>query len=102
MAYYLVVLEDLTGEIMGKVSDNGRLQTLLPPRDDASYACLRFLDRYGHTIFNNLQMTALIDELQRLKEKSTDPADEMLLDVISDLASQCRDGVHVILRFVRD
>jgi hypothetical protein len=46
---------------------NGLLSWLLSISDLAGTACLRFIDDYGETVFNRLQLPVLRDELIRLR-----------------------------------
>jgi hypothetical protein len=51
---------------------NGRLSWLLSIADLDRTACLRFIDDYGETVFNRLQLPVLRDELIRLRPLITD------------------------------
>lgn len=62
------------------------------------FRLLRYLDPYGDTVFNRLQMDDLIDDLQQLKKMETNPLiDEMLL-----LAERCKQEAHTYLSFYGD
>jgi hypothetical protein len=63
-----------------------------------SYKLLKYLNPYGDTIFNNLQMTDLIDDLNKLKQISH----EKLIDETIGLAVRCQNEVHLYLAFVGD
>jgi hypothetical protein len=70
----------------------------LAPRDAA---CVRFIDPYGNTVFNQLQLPVLIGEFQQMAE---DSPNAQLLDrlgsVLAFLAAS--QGVHQYVRFVGD
>jgi hypothetical protein len=51
---------------------NGLLRWLLSMSDLDGTACLRFIDDYGETVFNRLQLPVLRDELIRLRPLITD------------------------------
>jgi len=69
-----VRVESEAGDIEAEVADPSELtQTLLPDAADASWICLRFVDPSGATVFNHLQISALIGELQRRLAELDDP-----------------------------
>jgi hypothetical protein len=59
---------------------------------------LCYLDAYGDTIFNRLQMDDLIKDLERLKLLKANP----LLDEIHLLAERCKRETHTYLVFYGD
>ncbi len=70
-------------------------------QDNATTACLRFIDPYGDAIFNQLQLPVLIDELVGLKEKSTDTVfHQALARTIMFLRES--EKIHTYVRFVGD
>lgn len=66
--------------------------------DLSSFKLLCFLDAYGDTIFNRLQMDDLINDLQRLKQIEANP----LLSEIQILAERCKKEEHRYLAFYGD
>ncbi len=60
---------------------------------------LQYLDPYGDTVFNHLQMTDLINDLHALKDM--DKGHE-LIDPIIELAEKCRYGTLLYLVFYGD
>ena len=78
------------------------LGPLLPAHDDEAFFCLRFVDWYGNTIFNRPQMTTVLAELQTIRAKATNPAQEALLDAIERLARLALVEPHRYLKFVGD
>lgn len=87
------------GEAVGDPTN--LLHRLLPPPDDGSYQCLRFVDWYGDTTFNVLQMSTLLTELARIGQDA-DPEGRRLLARIAVLAKQCEDSVHMYVKFIGD
>ena len=58
---------ELPDPAMGGTFDAaGDFDRLIPAHDDASFACWRFIDFYGRTVFNRRQMPVFIEELDRL------------------------------------
>jgi hypothetical protein len=89
--------------MLSEIGDGGEiLHRLLPPPNDRSFVCLRFVDWYGDTSFNHLQMPDLISELDRLKTTPTDVEAEQLLDDIRTLATRCLAERHTYLKFYGD
>ncbi len=61
-----VRVESESGEVQDEVLDDYNLtEQLLPERDDLSSHCLRFVDPDGDTVFNQLQIPVLLQELQK-------------------------------------
>jgi hypothetical protein len=72
------------------------------PLEDQSYHCLRFVDWYGGTAFNQLQMPQVIAELDRLCSNTVSPEDQELLRALCRLAETCNGQVHLYLKFIGD
>lgn len=98
-----VVLENERGSPIQIVIDpKNYLHRLLPSVDDQSYQCLRFIDWYGYTVFNHLQMPTFLEEWQRLKDKTNSEEEIQLLLKIENLAFDCQSEQHEYLRFIGD
>ena len=66
-------------------------------------ACLRFIDPYGETVFNGLQMPVLLDELQTLAARLTDEQSRRHVEQLTILVREALEmGPHVFLQFVGD
>ena len=95
--------ETARGDLVEDVADpEARLPRLLALADDDSFCCLRFIDPYGDTIFNGLQMPMLIAELRRLEDRVCDPDDVALLAKLRQAAKRCETGSHLFLKFYGD
>lgn len=66
--------------------------------DNNNFKLLCYLDAYGDTVFNNLQMDDLIKDLQKVKLIETNP----LLNEIILLAERCKKEIHTYLVFYGD
>lgn len=98
-----VVLVTERGESLGEVHDpRNLLHQLLPSNEDSSYQCLRFVDWYGDTVFNVLQMGTVLDELHRLNAAAETEEKQLLLSAIEGLVRRCRDEPHLYLKFCGD
>lgn len=79
-----------------------RLSRVLPSPDDETFPLLRFVDPYGYTVFNRVQLEALESELDRLLYRSDDrPTHDLLASVVA-MARRCREEPHLYLRFEGD
>jgi hypothetical protein len=92
-----VVVESESGEVLGKMLDPGNrlVRALNLPGLEAT-ACLRFIDPYGDTIFNRLQIPHLVAELQALRANVNDALVQHLEGVLELIR-----GVHEPHLYVR-
>lgn len=96
-----VVLESERHEPRARVDDTHfRLNRLLPTAGD--FKCISFIDPYGMTVFNQLQMQVFLSEWATVREKAQLGEEREVVDAIRSLAEQCRDGVHLLLVFYGD
>ena len=63
------------------------------------YKLLKYLDPFGNTIFNHLQMDNLVEDLEILKPIFNQAE---VIDAIIELANKCQEGVHMYLTFSGD
>ena len=101
MPICVVLTDEDGGEVKRFEDSDNALHRLLPSADDRSYHHLRFIDWYGDTVFNQLQMEPFLDEWGRLEAAAT-ADDKELLSQISELARQCQREQHMYLRFEGD
>jgi hypothetical protein len=100
---FTVRLETERRDLIDQVFDAFHvLGTLLPPREDTSFACLRYIDRCGDTVFNRLQITPFLVEWERVQAAASGEETRRLLERIEDLARRCQRAHHLYLRFVGD
>jgi hypothetical protein len=91
------------GEIVKQLANlHGVIESLQPPIDDPTSICWRFIDPWGDTYFNHLQMQPFIEELDRLASGVHDDQSRRFLDQVRMLAEECRDRVHLYLMFYGD
>ena len=96
-----VRIELESGEIEAELPDPAELtQSILPDASDPSWICLRFVDRGGATIFNQLQVPALISELQRRLTELDDPDIKEHLGEILQLVETAEGQERTFVRFV--
>ncbi len=78
------------------------LHRLLPPFSDRSFPLLRFVDWYGNTIFNRMQVEELLGEWRRLYERAQSDEERQILGQIEALARRCLEEPHLYLKFEGD
>lgn len=63
--------------------------------------CLRFVDAYGLTIFNQAQLPVLVSELERTASLQTDPEIRSHIQEVCRVVSASR-GIHMYVKFIGD
>ncbi len=97
-----VVLETERGQRLDAIDDpTNILHRLLPSHDDETYQLLRFIDWYGDTVFNLLQIDTFLKEWSRLRSRAHAPEELELLLRIEKLARRCKDEL-LYLKFYGD
>jgi hypothetical protein len=98
-----VTVETEDGNRVAEVLDSANiLHRLLPSHDDATYHCLRYVDWYGDTVFNRLQMEAVLPELDRIRLGARESGERELVDRVKELAHRCQAEPHLYLKFYGD
>jgi hypothetical protein len=69
---------------------------------DPESRCLRFVDPYGDTTFNQLQIPILIEELTSCRPNVVDPGLVTRLDKLLQFVSSAADRPHIYLKFIGD
>ncbi len=64
--------------------------------------CLRFIDEYGNTTFNQSQIPVLIGELESLLPKSKTPGAGASLESLLTFARKAKGRVHTYIKFNGD
>ena len=64
-----------------------------------SFTLLKYLDPYGDTTFNHIQMSDLANDLERLRGEISD---DVLIDQMISLVNRCKKDVHTHLTFYGD
>lgn len=94
-------LRDERGGVLRRITEGAfDLAAAMPHHADPDYPMLGFVDPYGNTVFNPLQMAVVLPELRRLRERMPNPPP--VLGEVEKLAEECANGVHVYLVFVGD
>lgn len=79
-----IVLQTEDGAELRSIEDpKNILYDVLPDYQDPSFECLKYVDPYGDTVFNALQMPVVLHELRRLESGASDPeARQMLMELM--------------------
>jgi hypothetical protein len=96
-------LEGERGQQYASIADTKYLFWHLMQESDVKHTCcLRFIDPYGNTVFNRLQMPQLLMELESLHEfiKSSEQAE--LLSKIEEFAHRCAHEPHNYIKIYGD
>jgi hypothetical protein len=95
---HTVEVRDERGEVLDRVHDTGQIAALAAEvAEDPWFACLRFVDPYGTTVFNAAQAGQFAIEITR----RGDP-DDAALSLIVQLADQVAGEVNQFLWLLGD
>lgn len=93
-------LESESGEVQDEILDDKNLtEKLLPENDDLTSPCLRFVDRDGDTVFNQLQIPVLLLELETRLRGARQPEVKTHGTALVNLIKSAQDQDHTYLRF---
>ena len=92
----VVKLEDDLGERSEWVVLNG----VLPSPTESGFGVLAGIDPFGKTVFNHLQMAALLAEWERAKDRARDDSQVEAWKRVKEMAEACRQDRDLYLRFV--
>ena len=100
---WTISLTTETGEEKAAVIDRDNLlPQLLQTPDDPDSTVLKYIDRYGNTIFNRLQMPPFLREWSTIRRNAQHVESRQLLDSIEALGRRCAREVHLYLKFIGD
>jgi len=98
-----IYLEGERGQVQASAEDpTNILHRILPSPEDSSFILLRFIDWYGDTVFNRLQMPTFIREWEQVIKKTNDETELALLRQVREMAERCGSQVHMYLKFDGD
>jgi len=99
---FTINLETEDGKIINSIDDNDLLKKYIPEINNKEFYCLKYLDVYGDTVFNKLQMDDLNIELKRIQEKNKSDEIGLLIEKLFELIEKCKNEVHLYLKFYGD
>jgi hypothetical protein len=95
-----VRVETESGEVQDEVLDDRNLtEKLLPDREDGSSPCLRFVDPFGDTLFNQIQIPLVVKELETRLRATTKPEVKAHCEAILKVVSETVGEEHTYVRF---
>lgn len=96
-----VEIRDERGKREGEAWWHKRSTALLC-QEDPRTTCLRFIDPYGDTTFNQLQLPVLLAELTALQSGTKDEEARAVLAGLLSFLESARDHIHTYVVFVGD
>ena len=95
-----VRVESESGEVQDEVLDDNNLtEKLLPDREDGTSPCLRFVDPFGDTLFNQIQIPLVVKELEARLRASTKIEVKSHCEAILKVVSATVGEEHTYVRF---
>ena len=98
-----IQLEAEGGRVLDTIEDpKNVLRGVLPGPDAEEFPYVRYVDPYGDTIFNRLQMSLFLREWDMLARRASSAEAEALVGKVRRLAERCAREEHCYLRFIGD
>jgi hypothetical protein len=72
------------------------------PTGDPSFRLLCYIDPYGNTVFNQLQMETFLAEWDKIRREAKTQDETAAWSSVKQLATRCKDEVHLYIRFIGD
>ena len=94
------------GEHERRLTKTGNLYVLEPifrkALDAGGFQWIQWIDPYGDTVLNALQIPDFLEEWSRLFEYATSEAERQALQSVREIAAYCLEEPHRYLRFYGD
>lgn len=97
-----IALEDELGRTVEHFIDRHGVLGRLRRKDGGDFICLRYIDPWGDTVFNTLQMKPFLAELERLMAHTKSEWELSVLQSILQLARKCDTEIGLYLKFYGD
>ena len=94
-----IVLEDEEGRTIRKLSKELNYDELENINLD-NFVFLKYINFYGDTTFNTLQIDDLIGDFEKLMPISVSQSE--IIQQIIDLAKECQNEIHTYIKFYGD
>ena len=93
-------VESESGEVQDEILDDNNLtEKLLPEHDDTTSPCLRYVDHDGDTVFNQLQLPVLLQELETRLRAARKPDLKSHGTELLNLIKSAQGQDHTYVRF---
>jgi hypothetical protein len=102
MGIVLIWEEDCGTELARLNDPQSLMQKWLPPESALEFAYLRFIDPYGDTIFNMLQLPMLLQELKACCSNALEAKVADHLNKAIALVAGAQGFIHTYVRFIGD
>jgi hypothetical protein len=79
-----------------------RFETLIPEANVEWFPCLRYIDLYGDTTFNQLQIPQLLADLKQAILEAESPETRAHMQSLIDLVQRAMGVVHTYIKFYGD
>lgn len=100
MQHIAICRQTESGEVLALFEACG-LDLRIVERAPQASACLRFIDPYGDTIFNHLQIPVLAEELAGMRAEAHEKDLQVHIGEVLAFLTES-ENVHVYVRFVGD
>ena len=98
-----IIWEDERGEMLEECPNGFNLWNYIgDPNEIQGTCCLRFLDDYGDTTFNQIQIPVLLAELESLLPKSNDDEARKRLELVIGFIRKAKGEIHTYIKFYGD
>jgi hypothetical protein len=98
-----IALQSESGEQTLMMADERNLLgRMLEKLDAQEFPMLSSIDIYGDTIFNRLQVSRLLTELDILLKRNLTADEQLLLQAVSDIGKKAQEDVHQYIVFIGD
>lgn len=92
---WTIILEDENKNQISKLKDEFDVKVKISEKE---FKLFQYIDSFGNTTFNRLQMDDLISDLSKLKLVE----DNSKIVELIELAEKCKNGIHYYLVFYGD
>ena len=89
MAIFACIENERGEKLEGLIDSEDVLQRLLPLSQDDTFVCIRFIDPYGDTVFNHLQLPFFIAELERVSQNANTDDEKLYSKTLKEMAQKC-------------
>ena len=98
-----ILWEDERGQILERCPTQfNPWQYINAPEDILRTCCLRFIDEYGDTKFNQLQLPVLLEELEALLPQSQDSTARHALESLIVFIRKAHGSIHTYIELIGD
>ena len=77
-------------------------ETLIPEANAEWFPCLRYIDLYGDTTFNQLQLPQLLADLKQALSEAESPETRAHMESLINLVQKAIGSVHTYIKFYGD